>query len=241
MIRMEIDRTRFDRAFADLLGRVKTSAPVLARQQVKGVVRNLIDITPPSGGAVGSSATGKQAEKAGRRAIDKDLGRIFRVVPVSRGRGRGRGLVETPLGSSEIARWHAEHRGSGGRTAELPEASRAPVLARDLRAYRILLYARIGWLAAGWNSAASRLGVPVAKWISRHGSSAGSFESRVSPGRVELSVANRVGFAADVRGLRRRVQAAVDYQANGMLRQVAHLARRAAAETASRHPGVAAK
>jgi hypothetical protein len=85
------------------------------------------------------------------------------------------------------------------------------------------LLKEVGWLAAGWNEAAKKLGVRLPAWVARHGSGRGSIGITSSGSRFRITISNEVGFVGNVKGFSRRIQSAINLQANAMKRQAEHL------------------
>lgn len=92
---------------------------------------------------------------------------------------------------------------------------------------RVLLKKRVGELAAGWNAAATKLGVRLPAWVRRHGDSRGSASVTVGASTIRIVVENAVKFVGNVKGYERRVQKAIDYQARKMDRQADYLLKKA--------------
>lgn len=80
--------------------------------------------------------------------------------------------------------------------------------------------ANVGWLAAGWNAPAARLGYVPPKWIARHGEKAGQCVLELEGERLRIFFSNDIGYVTNVKGLQDRVQKAVDWQTRDMLRRV---------------------
>ncbi len=92
--------------------------------------------------------------------------------------------------------------------------------AAALQAYIKKVSERVGWLAAGWRTAAEQLGINLPQWIARH-KSPGSMRIEITDTGLEITMTNAVGYASEVKDMTRRVQFAVDGQAAAMTRRSA--------------------
>jgi hypothetical protein len=213
-----LDMRKLNSAIAHLQQRKRrggTPPPLdgLLKEAAKGFVRNIIAITPPAG----HGTTGTAAKKVGETAVVADVLKIAHPVTVV---GRSRKGMPT---EADILAAHARSR-SGARGRVNPRNSRGLWAAHAI-VFRVItkLQKNVGWLAAGWNSAAAKLGVTVPLWIRRHGTSRGA--AVISPGArggIRIVLSNAVGFVGNVADYVRRVQFAVDWQASKMSRNAAH-------------------
>lgn len=90
--------------------------------------------------------------------------------------------------------------------------------AKDLKAYIKTIQGRVGWLAAGWNDALAGLGISPAAWIARH-DAPGTGSIKINDNGIEITMTNSVSFSGQS-DLQRRVQYAVDSQAEAMERRM---------------------
>lgn len=115
--------------------------------------------------------------------------------------------------------------GAGLRTRDVGRrkfVDRMVVGSRAVNGMLKKLYRRVGFLAGGWNATAQRLGVNLPAWIRRHGTGHGSVRINTSAFRFSIKMENNVPYADGVRGLKRRVQWALDKRAEAMMRRVDH-------------------
>jgi len=89
-----------------------------------------------------------------------------------------------------------------------------------------MLFARVGWLASGWNPAAKKLGVRLPAWITRHSGSGGIIPTNDGR-RFRLELTNAVKFVGGVKNYEGRIRKAILYQANAMQRQADYLLQKA--------------
>jgi len=252
-VSVKVDSRRLQSAFRKFLLYSKRTHPELAKEVGRNFVRRAIAITPPSQGSANT-----ESRRRGENAINADLARVFTGKPrhelellkelfgdrhVRRALTTKDGrqwlvdydILEMSFGA--MAPFHAGKRLASGRV------SRAGAKARDigrwksddrmwvpednLKRYRRQLYRRVGILAAGWNAAAEKLGARPPAWIRRHGNSRGTITISLSRG-VKIVIVNAVPFAGSVRGLRGRVQKALDWQARALERRVEYFTKKGA-------------
>lgn len=212
-VRMKFDMSRLQKAIRDLEPVVKKSRKGLVEQAAKGFVGNIVLITPPAS----KNATGSAAKKAGETTITNDLAKVMMAVRLRKG-------VEIQLAQDIYQRFRDKRTGRiNPRNLHQPYR----VSSADYNALRKVLLANVGWLASGWNAAAQRLGLKVPAWIARHGTSNGIILITSDGQRFRIEVSNGVKFVGNVKDLDRRIQKAVDYQANAMQRQADYLLRKA--------------
>ena len=212
-VRMKFDMSRLQRAIKNLQPLVKKSRRELVEQAAKGFVKNVAAITPPAS----KGTTGTAARKQGEAAIINDLARV--MLPM-----RSRRNAEFQSALDIYKRFRDQRTGRiNPRNLQKPY----PVATADYNALRKALLLHVGWLAAGWNAAAQKLGVKLPAWITRHGTSQGIILVTSDGSRFRIEISNAVKFVGNVKDLERRIQKAVDYQANAMERQGDYLLRKA--------------
>ncbi len=215
-IRMKFDMSRLQKAIKDLEPLVKKSRKELVEQAAKGFVKNVAEITPPAS----KGSTGTAAKKQGEAAIINDLARV--MLPVRPRRN------EQVQDAQDIYKRFRDKR--TGRINPRNLQKPYPVTTADYNVLKKALLLHVGWLAAGWNAAAQKLGVKLPAWITRHGTSQGIIFVTSDGRRFRIEISNAVKFVGNVKDLERRIQKAVDYQANAMERQADYLLRKAVQE-----------
>ena len=213
-VKMKFNTSRVTDAIKRLAPLVKKSRKELVEQAAKGFVRTVATITPPAS----KGTTGKDAKKQGEQAIIDDLARVMIAV-------RARNNVES---ARDIYTRFRDKR--TGRINPRNLQNPYPVTSTDFNALKKELLARVGWLAAGWNAAAEKLGVKLPAWITRHGTSAGIIIVTNEGNRYRIEISNAVKYVGNVNDLDRRIEKAVIYQANGMQREADHLIKKAIKE-----------
>lgn len=152
------------------------------RTALKGMVRDALAYTPPAS----SSNTGKDAEKAGRAAIARDLRAMGFAPRVLKGHRTitmafGHPIKPVTVPTKENPKFvdpdafHDARLGSkhGGKVTR-GGAQAFYVSKQKFNAMITRLFNEIGRLASGWVAAADELGVPVPAWIARHGGGRGT-------------------------------------------------------------------
>lgn len=246
---IKLDATRFNAALQRTAQYSKRDAPTLLREQARGFIRRVVDLTPPGNGKADAAA-----RKRGEAAVSVDLRRIFK--PKDRGwleyieqvvggtKFAGQTLRKkdgTPYlidydvilwGRDSMVGWHEARRRQDGRvrTAERDQlngrkksdtADIAYVPKENFAWFERRVKARVGVLASGWNDAAEALGAKLPQWVKRHGTGRGDVHIILGEDRMSVIMTNDVKFAGAVKGYQPRIQKALDEQAAAMERRVA--------------------
>lgn len=248
MSELDINYDRFNAALAKVLTTSKRDVEVVMREQMRGIMRTVIGVTPPahivqSGDAGWRAVQGGKAKAHGSALVKSD------ILSIYGGPGALYDEIEKKEEFMAAAFWR--HHKAG-------ETERASAIARQVtgkglyafdggkahqnlkrgrrrgRSRTILFYvadsaplndyikqiqARVGWLAAGWNEAAAALGIQPAQWILRH-PSPGAVRVEVNENGIKITATNAVSYASATTDLNRRVQYAVDEQAAAMDRRL---------------------
>jgi hypothetical protein len=219
-----LDMRKLNSAIAHLQQRKRrggTPPPLdgLLKEAAKGFVRNIIAITPPARNGV----TGPAAKRRGEAKVAAAVLKIAQPVTVV-GRSRKGMPTEADI-LAALARSHKRARATFGSRGRGDQRKPDQLFAAHARVFRVIarLQKNVGWLSAGWNSAAAKLGVPVPRWIRRHGTIRSAIVfSKGARGGLRILLVNAVGFVGNVPDYARRVQFAVDWQASKMSRNAAH-------------------
>ena len=212
-VHMKFDMRRLQQAIKNLEPLVKKSRKELVEQAAKGFVKTVTEVTPPAS----KGTTGSAAKKQGEAAITGDLARV--MLPV---RSRRNAQLQDPV---EIYKRLRDK--NTGRINPRNLQKPYPVSSTQYAALRKTLLARVGWLAAGWNAAARKLGVKLPAWIARHGTGYGIILVSNDGRRFRIEISNAVKFVGNVKDLDGRIQKAITYQANAMQRQADFLLHKA--------------
>ena len=242
---LDLDLTRFNAALSATLAESKREAEVVLKEQARGVIRTMIDLTPPGSKGVRGIAARQQGEAAvevGIRgiygtpsqaydALRRDAapgiaegfwrhlkrGDFDEASQLSRSYLDGRGLYEFDRG-----RLHQDLKRGRAR----PGNRRKPIYytyqPAEVDAYIKDIQKRVGWLAAGWNMAAAKFGIEPPAWIWRH-SAPGKADLVITDTSLKAVMTNGVKYASQVEDLVRRLDWALDYQAGAMERRTANM------------------
>lgn len=203
------------------------------KTQAKGVMKNIVKVTPPFHGGLKIA----DARRAGENAISRDLTRIFRSVPL-KGSRRVTHLFGKP---HPAAPWivpekerHPDVLGIYEQTKRLDRKGRRaryekPLYVDELKynALQRRLEKRVGFLGGGFAMAATGLGVPLPAFMKRHaGSAPGQLRMQLEGDELFIIIQNDVRYAANVDDFARRVRYALEMQQGKMERQIPYLLRR---------------
>lgn len=208
---IEIDIREFMTTAARFLATSKRDHLVVMREQARGVIREVIALTPP----------GRPGSTSGRsRGAAKVKADILKLVKGTN--------AEARVQRRDIAAIHASRRRKGRVTAEISPRIVVPMEA--LRAYILARQKRVGHLASGWNTAAARLGYRPPAWVWRQ-DGPGAVEIRVTDKDLRIRATNQVAYASEISMLNRRIQTALNLQRNKMERRLAHYLKQSAARS----------
>jgi hypothetical protein len=165
------------------------------RQSAARIVRNIVDITPPASGKADTAA-----KKRGENAIVGDLLKIAQPVQgITRKQAR-----EVLASADDLMQAHARSLNAVGRVNPRSRKEKLQVLSADFVKIAALLGKRVGWLAAGMNAAAGKLGIRLPAWISRHGTKFGIINIEFSATRFRIQIGQNVPYATNVKGYARK-------------------------------------
>ena len=223
--RMVVNTARFNEALKRFRKTSKRAAGIILKEQARGVLRKVVDWTPPGG----KGAQGSAAKKRGEAAVERDIFKLMRPVKTF-GRDtdvlRAAGMFIEASSSESPAAIHKANRTRTGRVRRKLSPTIA-IKASDLRRYIASKKKMVGFLASGWKAAATKLGVSLPAWVTRHsGSGGGVIKSTAAS--IEVTATNSVRNAPKL-DMERRVQSAIDSQAGAMIRRIENFAVRQAA------------
>lgn len=224
-VKFKFDMSGLQRAIKELRPQVQKTKAELVEQAAKGFVKNVVAITPPSSKGV----SGSKAKQQGEQAIKSDLARIM----VAAARKRDRDTRSAAASPEELHRRFRDKRTGRINPGSLKSPYRVPK--SELLALQRRLLKEVGWLSAGWNEAARKLGVRLPAWVSRHGSGRGSVSITRTGAMFRITIANEVGFVGSVKGFSRRIQGAINLQANAMRRQAEYLMKKGIRKAGFKH------
>ena len=242
---LEVDVNRFSSLMEQLGSLTKREIEVEFRIQLKGVIVEAYNITPPAQGRGRGVKVGEmdaEAKMRGDRAIDRDLRGIFSPVTLKGERTLRHLFGDTdppvahkPPYTFPVKERHPdvqkiyEQRNSRRRGKRLTRGQRAAyyvdrgkleTLARELKE-------NVGTAAAGWNEAAEKLKARVPKYA-RGKHSLGSCEIQTTATRMRIVFTNEVSFIDKLPEVKRLLQRAINAQADKIERQLPVLLAKAA-------------
>jgi hypothetical protein len=203
---LNIDVGGFNKALETMISQSKRSSKAVIEEQAKGVIRNVIRITPPGRSTKESLGA---AGKYGRLKIAADINKVLQGVPVKQAEASDMGTIKTT---------HRQARKQGQVTHEASRKVRVPktMLNEYIRAQK----KKAGRLMAGWSAAAARFGVPVPAWVTAH-STPSAVKVTASGSKFHMKASNRSPYANKIRMLERQVKHAVQVQAGNMRKRIA--------------------
>jgi len=222
---ISVDTARFNEAMKRFMRTSKRAAGIVLKEQARSVLRKIVDWTPPGG----KGAQGSAAKKRGEAAVERDILKLMRPVK-NYGRDadalRAAGMfIEAPSNESPAA-IHKANRSKTGRVRR-KLSPKIAIKASELRRYIATKKKMVGFLASGWKAAATKLGVSLPAWVTRHtGSGEGVIKSTTVS--IEVTATNSVRNAPKL-DMDRRVQNAINSQADAMTRRLENFAVRQAA------------
>ena len=160
--------------------------PAAVAASAKDYYTDVRNVTPPAnGGTVASVAFAR-----GKATIDVDLYKAFRVTQKVTGF-----KLKAPLD------WYLRQRNSKGRFGG---HYKADISLPDFRKIQQELYARIGWMQSGWNSALAKFGSKIPSWVANK-NGPGSLNIDRSRTRMIVTAQNNVRSIRAVDDMQRRI------------------------------------
>lgn len=201
MREITLNADAFNAAVSRLMAGSKRDAVAVLKEQARGILRNVITVTPPGKWGRGSS----EARKKGEASVVADVLKV--VVPVSPSKAAQQDVAAI------IKRYRRNGRVRHGANPRI-------TVPRDaLKAYIKEKKALVGFLASGWNEAAARLGVKPAAWIWRN-EGPGGLQIIVTDSGIRIVATNSVKYASSISQLRSRLQWAVNQQRRAIERRL---------------------
>lgn len=191
----------FNAAVSRLLAGSKREAVAVLREQARGIIRNVIAVTPPGKWGRGST----EARKRGQAIVEADVFKVVRPVAAAKAQ------------EQDVAGLMKRYR-RNGRVRHGAEP-RITVPRDKLKEYLKTKKALVGFLASGWNEAAARLGVKPAAWIWKN-EGPGAMQIIVSDSAIRIVATNNVRYASSISQLRSRLQWAVNQQQRAIERRL---------------------
>jgi len=215
---------KFYRALEMMCVTNKRTAIEVINENFKGVIRNLLALSPPMGGKKGDfklNAKGKKTggvdfasgKRRGQNAIVADLGKAFQKVGKKKFGKKNLLAFST---EQEALGWYLGARNSRKRIKGAPKR---PASAQQINFVRKSVLDRQGSFAAGWSKAANYFGISLPKWISKWGPAHSKLNVEVSEWGYYLTAINVTSHReADV--IERITARAIEIQTGNMRRQI---------------------
>jgi len=201
--RFEVDDKALQGALRKFQDNSKRSVTANLKQQAKLLVFELVGVTPPN-------KKFEMNKKGGEQTIKNDLAKLFKSSKAANA-------------ERNLSRVHTSARNRKGR---VPKGI-AKVKASGLPAYRKLMLARVGEMAAGWKNAASSLGAKLPTWITRH-SRPGFGKIKVTGRSIEVELANKAVYSGQKNWVERGVKSAMKKRYWAMIKRVNFVQKQAA-------------
>jgi len=197
----KLNTTAFMETAARFLANSKRDALVVMKQQAKGVIKEVIGLTPPGGPGVSSG----QARSRGTRNVKTDALKVVKGVNAKRAEHQ------------DVASIIESKRVRGRIRKEVTPRILVPM--DKLKAYIKAKQQHVGKLASGWNEGAAKLGLKPSAWIWRN-DGPGMMNISVTDKDITIRATNAVPYASEMSKLRSRLQQALHLQRNKMNRQL---------------------
>ncbi len=141
-------------------------------------------------------------------------------MPVTASRG-GKAVRDALATAEDLMAAHDRARsGSAGRVN--PRNRKEKLFVSQTAFNKVLadLQKRVGWLAAGLNAAAARLGVSLPAWIKRHGERFGKIEVQIGAASIRIRITQNVPFTDNVKGYSRQWDFALEKEIHSLRGQI---------------------
>lgn len=191
------------------------------KDTMRSFTRKLFRVTPPGNSKFADAGKSFAAiRKTGEAAIAGDISRVFTskkdllADPESKQKKKD---------NSDMAFMRREHKAARGQNGRIPKSRKPRFLAfqRDIRAFTKKQQQRVGYLSAGWVSAAQKVGATVPNWISRHsGQSLVKIVIDKNASKFLFEAQNLTPYAGAIPSLKRYLARAMYMEAGNIERQV---------------------
>lgn len=222
---------QFDHALARLARTSKRTGLEVMKQQARLLFAEVAKVTPPNGGAAGRTLQGREAEKAGKLAIVRDLHMVYGLPGRAMADIRDRGgndaadafwsaykggrmdaagkIVKRTLGKSFVP----FDGGKAGRNLAHKKRKKEALFyitnPASLSFHIQELQQHVWYLAGGWSDALKALGARVPYGVGVHPGAPGQLRIVATEERVEITMINDVSYARQIKGLRDRISFAM--------------------------------
>lgn len=213
--------------------------PKLMHKCAKNFTIAVADVTPPAQvrkpnpdilGDKGATGADSTAKKRGEQAIIGDVLKL--CVPVQ---GLTKREVEDTLNTAEeLAEAYARSVSQGRRVNPRNRREKLRVSRGVYRAFISPRLKMVGFLAAGLNAAAGKLGFKLPAWIARHGAKFGSVSIQFTATRFTIRICQNVPYADNIKDYTRAWDYALKAVQGGLIREIEGMGKRLAEEGKAR-------
>jgi hypothetical protein len=245
---IQVNYSRFNTEFARMAATSKRDLPTLGREAMKGAMARVIEITPPAYILTGLASGGNEvvirgdAKKHGQALVKSDIMSIYGTTSQAFDEIKKKepfmakafwrhikdGEVDRASGIAQEVIGKGIYKFDDGQIHQNLKKGRARGRARqklmftsdtaELRQYIKDIQELVGWLSAGWNQAAATMGIKPPQWIWKH-PAPGAVQIVEDELGIRITATNAVKFASAIRDLERRIQYALNAQADAMQRR----------------------
>lgn len=202
----------------------------LALLSARRFVKNVASVTPPASGSLDSTA-----KKQGEETILSDL---FRIALPVQAVGSTRAAKEVLTSAAELLAAHQRAKdGNTGRVNPRNRKEKLLVAQTDFNRVVKELQGRVGWLAAGLNAAAAKLGFSLPAWIKRHGEKFGKIEIHQSVDAIKIRITQNVPYEDKVKNSRRHWDFALTKEVNALVNQAKAIVKKRARQAGFKFKG----
>jgi hypothetical protein len=213
---IKLDSLQYRNAVKRLIVEKGADAKLLLREEARLLIRDILKLTPP------------QTQQQGALSVEVNLKRAFSPLVASDFSGWGNKLgkrIARLIRKKDVAQLNFLFSKIGGKlggkriiglndmpaihkrlTNERGRVSKSSYVAlpQDFKAYLKIVKARVGWAKAGWNAAATAVGLAMPGYVTRH--------SGNRLGSIQFSPAPKLGVTLlNYSSKMPRYQAKVDY------------------------------
>jgi hypothetical protein len=199
------------------------------RKSMASFMKKVALLTPP-GKATGADLEGRipagaftQAKKAGEFAIDIDISRLFVTTLETIPEAKRTEAISDKRTNTQATRMKAILKKARNKWGRVRKNS-IPVLVfkKDINALRRAQKRKVGFLAAGWNTAATAAGSSFVEWIKRHSNAGGvKYNVNTTTGACLFEAKNNTRFVTQMKALQFYINSAVGWEARNIMKQVA--------------------
>lgn len=199
-----------DTVFRERISRLAAALPrevagKVLTEEAGQYVRQVIRFLPPANRAQGETAVRRDVARAINVILATDIKNagLRKFLTGSATLEQKRAIIAKvfprllgPVEDFDPARQHTSRRNARGRVPRGTIPANVLFVGEDRRRYAERVASRVGYLKSGYAPAASKLGVSLPQWITRHGEHGqGSINVDIgTPGRLQsITISNRAG------------------------------------------------